>query len=251
MNKTKWALITGAAGGIGQALVTEFENTGYRVIACDKTWDKSEQFSDAIYRYKSDLQSIVESQSYREEFADYVANLTNGNGISVLINNAAVQILGLAEDISAEDWKHTWDVNFNAAFFMIQLFLESLKSNRGSVVNISSIHASLSKPGFVAYATSKAALSALCRNLALEMGDNLRINAIEPAAVQTQMLVEGFAESPEKLKELNHHHPLGRIAKPREVAELALFLCSDKSAFLQGATLSTSGGIHSRLHDPD
>lgn len=251
MASNKWVLITGAAGGIGQALVNEFESNGYLVIACDIAWESNSQYTKTVYRYKVDLISFVKSSEYRNQFLNDIMLITNGDGISALINNAATQILGLARDITPKEWTQTWDVNLNSAFLMIQILLDSLEHNNGSIVNISSIHASLSKPGFLAYATSKAALSALTRNLALELGKNIRINAIEPAAVETQMLVDGFSETPDKLKQLNELHPIGRIAKPHEVAELALFLCTDKCTFLQGATLSTSGAIHGRLLDPN
>ena len=103
----------------------------------------------------------------------------------------------------------------------------------------------------MAYATSKAALSSLTRNLAVDVGDKIRINAIEPAAVGTEMLRASFEGDPERLAALGRFHPMGRIAEPKEIAELAVFLCSDKSHFVQGACISAAGGIHACLSDPD
>lgn len=85
----------------------------------------------------------------------------------------------------------------------------------------------------------------------MEVGAKIRINAIEPAAVGTQMLKEGFKGRPDKLDLLHTYHPVGRIAEPAEVAELALFLCSEKARFIHGECISISGGIDRRLYDPE
>ena len=119
------------------------------------------------------------------------------------------------------------------------------------MVNISSVHAKATKPKFVAYATSKAALSGLTRALAVELGSDVAVYGIEPAAVQTPMLLAGFADSPESLSRLAACHPSGRIATPQEVAELVHFLFAARSAGLQGSAIELGGGISGRLHDPD
>jgi len=246
-----WALVTGAAGGIGKALVTEFVEAGYRVIAADISWDKSAFRDESIYELKLDLAELVTSTQALDSLKKQVNEITDGMSLKALINNAAVQILGETQDMSMEQWQITWNVNLHAPFVLIQGFLESLTQNKGAVVNISSIHATQTKKQFVAYATSKAALSSLTRNLAVDVGDKIRVNAIEPAAVGTEMLLAGFEGKPKEFAELGQFHPVGRIANPKEIAELAVFLCSDKSNFVQGACISATGGIHGCLSDPD
>jgi NAD(P)-dependent dehydrogenase (short-subunit alcohol dehydrogenase family) len=126
-----------------------------------------------------------------------------------------------------------------------------LSNANGSVVNISSIHSTLTKPGFVCYATSKAALGGLTKSAAVELGAKVRINAINPAATATPMLVAGFEDKESALRELGSMHPLGRIAEPEEIARTAVFLASEKASFINGACLNVDGGISARLHDPE
>jgi NAD(P)-dependent dehydrogenase (short-subunit alcohol dehydrogenase family) len=129
-------------------------------------------------------------------------------------------------------------------------FKDELAANAGSFLAISSIHERLTKPGFVAYATSKAALSGMVRAMAVELGGTVRCNAICPAAIATPMLVAGFEGRPDALAALNAYHPVGRLGQPEEVAAAAVYACSDAAGFLNGSCIDLSGGISGRLHDP-
>ncbi|WP_346839852.1 SDR family oxidoreductase [Microbulbifer sp. SAOS-129_SWC] len=248
-NKARCALITGANGGVGQALVARFLSEGYSVIATDIQKEYIGENGDVCY-VRADLNRYVQESLYADQVNFRIEEALVGRELYVLINNAAVQLLGSTESLSRDDWARTLNVNLMACFFLAQSLIKDLEKTAGSIVNISSIHASLSKKGFLAYATSKAALSALTKNLALDLGSRVRINAIEPAAIDTEMLREGFRESPEALAELKSFHPVGRIGSPHEVADLAVYLCSDGAGFINGATVSLSGGIHGRLFDP-
>ena len=248
-SNTKCALITGANGGIGKAIVKSFADEGYKVIATDIT--DAEVIDDNITNLKIDLEKIVSDEAYGDKFRDIVLDITSGNGLHSLINNAAVQILGSTKDVSRRAWQTSMNVNLSAPFFLTQMFLESLNNNEGAVVNISSIHALQTKRNFVSYATSKGALSSLTRNLAVDLGNAVRVNAIEPAAVSTDMLRAGFEGKEEQYKLLEAFHPIARIATPEEVAQLALFLCSNKASFIHGACINATGGIHGCLSDPD
>lgn len=245
----KTALITGANGGIGRALVETFRGAGYRVIGTDR--EAMADHCDCDDFLVADVRTTVEDPAYRRRTFDELRRRVEDRGLDALINNAAAQILGSVEELKVEDWTATLNTNLLAPFLWTQALLPQLRAAQGSVVNVSSIHAHLSKPGFVAYATSKAALSAMTRNMALELGSEVRINAIEPAAVKTDMLVEGFGGREDRFHELNRLHPIGRIAEPEEVARVAVFLCSEAAGFLQGSVVSATGGIHGRLTDPD
>ncbi|XOV89475.1 MAG: SDR family NAD(P)-dependent oxidoreductase [Pseudomonadota bacterium] len=249
-SESKWALVTGASGGIGQAIVDEFIAASYEVVAVDKLPSRIAEHT-SVRRFEFDLERFVLDEPYADAFIKDVEHLTGGVGISALINNAAVQILGHCSEVSRAEWHESFNVNLGAPFFLVQGFLSQLERNRGSVVNISSIHATQTKQRFVTYATTKGALSSLTRNLAVDLRDKIRINAIEPAAVGTEMLKAGFSGKEHKLAELEKYHPIARLAEPREVAELALYLCSDKSRFVHGACISASGGIQGSLSDPD
>ena len=242
-------LVTGANGGIGKAIATCFADNGYSVIATDITEFTVE--AENIVNVKLDLEQIVLDENYADAFAAKVDDITAGQGLTSLINNAAIQILGSVKEVTRKDWLTSMNVNVSAPFFMTQLFIDSLKKNKGTVVNISSIHALQTKRNFVTYATTKGALSSLTRNMAVDLGNAVRVNAIEPAAVSTDMLRAGFEGKEEQFKLLEAFHPIARIASPEEVAQLALFLCSEQSSFIHGACLNATGGIHGCLSDPD
>jgi NAD(P)-dependent dehydrogenase (short-subunit alcohol dehydrogenase family) len=170
--------------------------------------------------------------------------------LGVLVNNAAVQVLGGVDTLSLADWQRTLHVNLLAPFLLIQGLLSELEAAQGCVINISSIHARLTKTNFVSYATSKAALSGMTRALAVDLGGRIRINAIEPAAIATEMLRAGFNDKPERLVQLENCHPQGRIGTPHEVAALAFSMASGDLRFLHGACVGLDGGISGRLFDP-
>lgn len=247
-NQEKTVLITGAAGGIGQALVGEFHKAGYEVIAADRV-TRPGHFSYDHY-LQIDLASLVEDEDYAKNTFIHIRELLGGRGLNALVNNAAVQILGGVDSLTRGDWRQTLDVNLIAPFLVTQALLHELEGAKGSVVNISSIHAKLTKKNFVAYATSKAALSAMTKALAVDLGPRVRVNAIEPAAVETGMLKASFEGKPELYRQLEACHPQGRVGQPEEVARLALAIVESGMNFLQGACIGIDGGIANRLFDP-
>ena len=238
------ALVTGAAGGIGRALVSVFEAQGWRVVSTDRV---------ALDRTSHVVGSLADlSRPDTAGGSALIAALraeTRGQ-LSAIVHNAAFQVVKPTAELSADDWQTTLNVNLMAPFWLTQAFLPELKARHGSVLAISSIHERLTKPGFVAYATSKSALSGMVRAMAVDLGGQVRVNAICPAAIGTPMLKAGFDGQPEAFAQLEAHHPIGRIGTPEEVAELAAFICSDRSPFMTGACLDLSGGISGRLHDP-
>ena len=133
---------------------------------------------------------------------------------------------------------------------MNKAFLPHLIRQRGSIIHIGSIHSKLTKPGFTAYATSKAALAGLTNSMAVEFGNSVRVNAIEPAAIATPMLEAGFEGNSGLRDQLNQCHPTGKIGLPEDIASAALFLLDPANRFANGCVLSLGGGIHGRLHDP-
>lgn len=244
----RFVVITGAAGGIGQAMVKEFAAHGYTVIATDRVPAPTDL---EVHHYlQADLARTVEDETYAHEVFCQIKNWLGNNGLAALVNNAAVQILGGIDSLNRSDWQKTLNVNLVAPFIWIQQLLSDLEFARGSVVNISSIHSKLTKKNFVAYATSKAALSGMTRALAVDFGDRVRINSIEPAAIETKMLKAGFEETPNLYEELKECHPVRRLGLPAEVARMAIFLADQKSPFICGACVGVDGGISNRLFDP-
>jgi NAD(P)-dependent dehydrogenase (short-subunit alcohol dehydrogenase family) len=244
----KTALITGAAGGIGHALVQTFHDAGYQVIATDIA-EKPPDLACATY-IPADLARYAQDETYASQINAALHGTLNGQ-LDTLIHNAAIQILGGADSLNRQDWQTTLNVNLLAPFLLSQALLPELEQAKGSIINIGSIHARLTKKSFVAYATSKAALAGMTRALAVDFGPRVRVNCIEPAAIETAMLKAGFEGKPELYAQLEHSHSQQRIGQPEEVARLALTIAEGGMNFLHGACIGLDGGIGSRLFDPD
>jgi len=240
-------LISGANGGIGKALCHTFMNADYFVIGTDK--GLQDCLCDAYLEL--DLLDLILNEGQRQDFHLTVLGLLDGRCLNAIINNAAIQTLGHVDEITVQEFNHSLNVNVTAPFLITQLFIEQLERGNGSVVNIGSIHATLTKPGFVSYATSKSALLGLTQAMAIDLGGRIRVNIIQPAATRTEMLVAGFEGREESYKELQVFHPLCRIAEPDEIAEVSLFLVSNAASFITGTTINVDGGIGVRLHDPE
>lgn len=240
-------LITGANGAIGQGLCQGFHKAGWRVVGTDHAKSCIFKIDDYI---SIDLDKLCKDNKYREKSIDHI-NHSCKEGLDALINNAAVQILAPMESLSFEDWQSTININLNSAFILIQSLLEKLRLTKGSVVNIASIHSTLTKPNFSAYATSKSGLVGLTKSLAVELGSHLRVNAICPAAINTPMLHASFVDNPQELEELKKFHPNGNIGSISDIVNAALFMTDNRNSFLNGSILNLDGGISSRLHDPD
>jgi len=239
------ALVTGALGGIGRAICGVFLEAGYRVIGVD--CQKTEKLPYELIHF--DVSRMNQPDAVSESFCCRFEELAEGY-LDVLVNNAAVQIVKPIQTISAADWDVTLATNLLAPFWLVQRFLPMLRSAKGNVVNIASIHSTVTKPEFTVYSTSKAALVALTRSLAIDLAPEIRVNAVVPAATNTLMLRTGFGDNGNKLKELGDYHPMGRIAQPEEVAQVALFLASSPASFMTGTIVNVDGGISGCLHDP-
>ena len=242
----KTVIITGSSGGIGKAMVSEFKVAGYFTIGIDRL-----KSSSADANIECDLLEILNDEQSASDLFAQIRQALDTKPINVLVNNAALQILGSIEQTTISEFQTTINVNLAVPFLLSKMLFKHLKEAKGSIINIGSIHTKLTKPRFIAYATSKAALSGLTRAMAVDFGKEVRVNIIQPAAISTDMLVDGFKENPEGLKQLRSFHPGGSIGAPIEVAKLAVFLASEECAFINGASLDINGAIGSRLHDPE
>jgi len=240
----KKVLITGVLGGIGVGLAKAFKEEGYFVIGMDiKTSDPD--FCDLFIKF--DLNKYCSSDTYRKN----IENIFDYNilSLNVLINNAAVQILGSLNEIDLESWNETLNVNLTGPMLLSQYFIDKLTISNGCIINIASIHQELTKKRFIAYATSKSALVGLTKSMSIDLQGKVRVNSISPAAIDTPMLHDGFNNDLLMVQKLNEIHPLQRIGKPREVAKLALLLAEDGLEFINGANIKIDGGISNVLKD--
>jgi NAD(P)-dependent dehydrogenase (short-subunit alcohol dehydrogenase family) len=234
-------LLTGASRGIGHATVKRFNDGGWRVLTISRhsfdprcPWKGGEQ---------NHIQLDLSEPDDIDEALPRVREMLGGR-LDALINNAAIspkhpdgsKIHSLA--MSYRDWVHIFNVNFFASVLLVQGLREELVAARGSVVNLTSIVGSRVHPfASAAYATSKAALAALTREMAADLGHaGVRINAVSPGEIATPILSAGTSEIVER------SIPLHRLGQPTEVAELLFFLCSDSASYITGSEVHIDGG---------
>lgn len=241
------AVVSGACGGIGSEISNYLASHDWHVIGLDQLIDKK-NLSDKVEYFELDLNRICVDLSYRVKKIGALNNLIP-QGLDLLVNNAAVQKIESIDNISINDWCDSINVNATAPFILIKLLLAKLEKSSGSVINISSIHARLTKPKFFAYATSKAAIEALTRSLAIELGGRIRVNAISPAAIETPMLEMGFIDNELARAQLESYHPCRSIGSTNDIVA-AVEYYANAGNFVTGSILDIHGGIGSRLHDP-
>lgn len=237
---TRAVVVTGAAGGIGSALCRRLRGDGYLAIGMDQSSSR-----DADIDLQIDLRDT-------ERVAEAARKLGRQHDLAAIVHNAAVQPVGGAGETSLDDWWSTLRVNLIAVDALVSGARESLAINEGSVVVIGSVHARATTRGITAYATSKAALEGWVRSAALDLGPDIRVNAVAPGAIDTQKLHEGFArwgeESATARKEvLCQRTALGRIGDPDDVAAAVSFLVGSEARFITGAVLVVDGGAIARL----
>ncbi len=241
-------IVTGVSGGIGASIIKKLKSKNIKILGIDQIEPYNMTYLDDFY--KLDLEQFVMNTQLRKDFFVYIKKWLNNDKLDLLINNAAIQCLGQVKDLNLEIWNKTLNINLLAPFFLIQGTLDYLINAKGCVINISSIHARETKPNFVAYATSKAAISAMNRALSIELGNSISFYCIEPAAVSTDMLKAGFVNDPEKLQHLAKCHPSGEISTPEQLADFIYFLNESRIPALQGTSIEFGGGISARLFDP-
>ena len=249
---SKVAIITGSSGGIGLALVKTFLADGYFVLGLDKDLSKP-NISESYAEIEVNLLTFAKDASYRDSVLGIIKKrLPSEMDQFVLINNAAEQILKSVTNIRWKDWENSLAVNTVAPFFFVQGLTKELIASSGHVVNISSIHAKLTKTKFSCYSASKSALEAITRSLALELSPmGVSVNAVAPAAISTEMLKASFKDQPEKLLELKRYHPAGDIGTPGQIASFVKSIADQRGGFLTGSILEFNGGIAGQLHDPN
>jgi 3-oxoacyl-[acyl-carrier protein] reductase len=218
---SKKVLITGSSRGIGYDIAKLYRQHGYEVIAPTKE--------------ELDLASV-------ESIEKYITNLQSCC-FDILINNAAINKIGRIETITVEDWQQVMTVNLTAPFLLTQHIIPYMISQQwGRIVNISSCYSLISRIGRAAYSTSKAGVNALTRTTALECATNhILVNSVCPGFVETDMTQQN--NNPEQIEAICQQIPLERLAKPKEIADLVLFLGSEKNSYITGQDVIIDGGF--------
>jgi len=246
----KTVLITGAAGGIGRATVSLFAEKGWRVIGVDRA-----PFGDGFPESGHFILGHIADPQLFEKSFEQVRAVTGT--LHALVNNAAVQIAKPLLETSVEEWDAVMASNLRPAFLGVKLAHPLMKAASGAaVVNVSSVHAVQTSANIAAYAASKGGLLALTRAMAIEFaGDNIRVNAILPGAVDTPMLRAGLGRGHvsggdiyTRLDNLARKTVNGRVGQPAEIAHAIYFLAdNEQSSFMTGQAMIVDGGATARL----
>jgi NAD(P)-dependent dehydrogenase (short-subunit alcohol dehydrogenase family) len=242
-NTRRTLILTGASRGIGHATVKRFSSAGWRVITCsrqpfpeDCPWEAGPE--DHVVIDLGDRDKLLQG------IEDMRARL-GGDPLNALVNNAGISPKGPdgerlnALNTAMDVWDQVFQVNFFASVMLAQGLMEELKRGQGSVLNVTSIAGGRVHPfAGAAYATSKAALAALTREMAADFGPmGIRVNAIAPGEVETAILSPGSEKIVEDI-------PLRRLGAPEEVASTIYFLCSGQASYVTGTEVHINGGQH-------
>jgi NAD(P)-dependent dehydrogenase (short-subunit alcohol dehydrogenase family) len=244
----KAVIITGATSGMGKGIAERFANEGASVILSGRDERRGRELESKLTAQGSrvvfvpgDISTIEVNELLVREAIRHFGRL------DIVVTNAGKLGLGSVTDISFEDWNETIATNLNAVFYLSRFAIpEMQKSGKGVVLINSSIAAFKSFPNHAAYCASKAALIALVKEMALDYGPAIRVNAMCPGPVDTPLIWDSAKafENPETIVQQTANNTLmKRLGKPEDIASLALFLVSDEASWITGSAFTIDGGI--------
>lgn len=251
--QNKVAIITGASSGIGQSIAIRLASEGASVVidyvghadGANETKAKAEAVGGKAITIQADVSKMADIQNLIDQTYQQLGRC------DILVNNAGIEKEANFWEITEQDYDAVLNVNLKGAFFLIQAFVKRLIATKqtGRIINISSVHEDMAFPHFATYCASKGAMRMLTRNLAVELGPlGITINNIAPGAVATPINTALLDNKP-KLEALLKNIPLGRLAKPEEIGNLAVFLASDEATYVTGSTYVIDGGLMVNYHE--
>jgi NAD(P)-dependent dehydrogenase (short-subunit alcohol dehydrogenase family) len=245
--KNKVVIITGGSSGIGRAISILFAQQGAEVHIFDLQSPLSDETISEVKQFN------ISSNFHPVDITNETLVLDEINSlekIDILINNAGIAQIGNVENTSSEDFQKIFDVNVKGAFNCIKAVIPNMVShNSGVILNMASVASSVGIPDRFGYSMTKGAIKSMTQSIAKDyISKGIRCNCISPARVHTPF-VDGFIEKnypnnqDEMFKKLSASQPIGRMAKPIEIAHLALYLCSDEASFATGCDYPLDGGF--------
>ncbi|MBV8895102.1 MAG: SDR family oxidoreductase [Acidobacteriaceae bacterium] len=236
----KLALITGGASGIGEATARLFTRAGARVIVADLDEKRGRELAHELAGSEFRHCDVTDESSLEQTLAGF-------DKLDILVSSAGVGLVGNVQETELADFRRLLRVNVEGTFLAIKAALDRLLRVRGSIVNIGSVAGLVGIKRRFAYCSTKGAVIAMTRQLAVDYPTQLRVNCIAPGTVDSPF-VEGYLEryhrdEKEKVRiELNERQPLGRMGRPDEIAALALYICSPEADFMNGSIINIDGG---------
>ena len=246
----KVAIVTGGASGIGKAISETFAANGAFVHILELNGEPAEVSVAEIVAQGGKALAHVCDVANQEDVKQTIAEITRKHGINILVNNAGIAHIGKLEDTRESDFDRIFAVNVKGVYNCMYACIEPMKASGGGVIlNLASIAASVGLTDRFAYSMSKGAVRTMTFSVARDyLPYNLRCNCISPARVHTPFVDTYLrntypGKEAEMFDKLSQAQPIGRMAKPEEVANLALFLCSDEAAFITGSDYPIDGGF--------
>jgi NAD(P)-dependent dehydrogenase (short-subunit alcohol dehydrogenase family) len=243
--KNKIALITGAGTGIGRAIALAFAREGAQLALVGRR----EEPLDAVAKEAAGSVLVLAADVSQQGDIDRMLaeTTTRFGGPNVLVNNAGILHIGTAEQITEEQWDETFGINVRGLWLLSRAVLPHMrKAGGGSIINVASVLGINGARNRASYAPSKGATILLTKCMAIDHGhEKIRVNAICPSFVETDLTAEVMrkAADPEAVRrERISVHPAGRLGQPEDIAGMAVYLASDESSWVTGATLAVDGG---------
>jgi len=241
----KVALVTGAGTGIGRAIALAFVREGSKVALIGRRKRPLEE----VAREAGDAALVIAADVSKQDQIDRALSEASSHfgGPNVLVNNAGVLHIGTAEQITAEQWDQTFEVNVRGVWMLSRSVLPFFrKAGGGSIINVASVLGINGARYRAAYAASKGAVVLLTKCMAIDHGaENIRVNAICPSFVESDLTAEVIRKAPDPSavrRERISVHPIGRLGEPQDIAGLAVYLASDEAGWVTGAALPVDGG---------
>lgn len=233
------AVVTGGSRGIGRAILDRLLGDGARVTTCGRG-ERPADLPDPAVWVRADVGDPDQAATVVRAAED-----TFGP-VSLLVNNAGVQVEKTVADSTDQDWDLVVGANCRGVFNLARAVLPTMTEHGGVIVNLGSVSGRVSDPSMALYNASKAFVHGLTRSIAVDHGPTVRCNAISPGWVQTQMLGDAFAlaEDPEQARaDALSRHPAGRLGEPADIANAVAWLASDEARFVTGQCLTVDGGM--------
>lgn len=248
--KSKGAIVTGGGSGIGKAISLTFAKQGAKVFILDFNNVNAEETVAEIINSGGLAEAFLCNVSHQSEVNNVIQSISINNSIDILINNAGIAHVGNIEDVEESDLDRLYNVNIKGVYNCIRACIPVFKLNkRGVILNLASIASSVGINNRFAYSMTKGAVLTMTYSIAKDyVKDGIRCNCISPARVHTPF-VDGFinknypGQEKEMFESLSKTQPIGRMAEPQEIADLALFLCSDEAQFITGSDYPIDGGF--------
>jgi 3-oxoacyl-[acyl-carrier protein] reductase len=243
--KGKVAVVTGASKGIGAAIARQLAAEGAAVVVnYASSRDGAERIVSDITSRGGKAMAVQADMAKKEDIRRLFAETRKAyDKVDVLVNNAGVYEFAPIEDVTAEHFHRMFNLNVLGLILAIQEAVRNFGSGGGSIINISSVAATAALPAASVYSATKAAVDAVTRTLAAELGPRkIRVNSINPGMVETEGVHAAGIAASDFRKQVETRTPLGRIGQPQDIAPVAAFLASDDSGWITGQTILVSGG---------